>query len=391
MSGRIFLVAAEASGDALGADLARALKEHDPSLTLAGVGGRLMAKEGIKSAVDVSGLAVLGFVEGLMAVFRVKAAVAATVKAVLAAKPDAVVLIDSWGFTLRVAQGVRKATPHIKLIKYIGPQVWATRAGRAAALAATVDHLICIHDFEPDYYKPYGLACTVAGHPAIGRFRHGDGAAFRARHNFKPKDRILLVLPGSRQSEVRRLGPTFWRAAQILEHDRPGLRLVAVAASSVHKAVQAQAAPVAIVVDEAEKEDAFAAATVAMAASGTVTTEVALQGAPLVIGYRLGWITWFLARYFLFKAKFVTLMNVAAGKEVAPEILQTKFTAPNLVAAAAPLLDKPDVREEQIRHQDEALALMGRGGKPAAEIAAEAVLQVMKNGGPVAEAATSQV
>lgn len=377
MSGRVFLVAAEASGDALGADLARVLKERDPKLELAGVGGPMMAKAGIKSAADISGLAVLGFVEGLMAVFRVKAAVAATVKAALAAKPDVVVLIDSWGFTLRVAQGIRKAAPHIKLVKYIGPQVWATRPGRAETLAKTVDHLICIHDFEVPYYTPFGLACTVAGHPAIGRYTPGDGAAFRARHGFKPRDRVLLILPGSRKAEVRRLGPVFWRAAETLERDRPGLRLVAVAVGSVKKAVLSQAAPIAIIVDENEKEDAFAAATVALAASGTVTTEAALQGAPLVIGYRLGWITWFLARYFLFKGKYATLMNVAADAEIAPELIQTRFTVPNLVAAGGKLLDDADFREDQVRRQDEALALMGRGQRPAADIAAEAVLAVM--------------
>ncbi|HET9231000.1 MAG TPA: lipid-A-disaccharide synthase, partial [Vitreimonas sp.] len=176
---RIFLVAAEASGDALGADLARALKESDPSLDLIGVGGPLMAEEGIVSRADTSGLAVLGFVEGLLAYSKVKRAVAATVQAILAAKPDVVVLIDSWGFTLRVAQGVRAAAPDIKLVKYIGPQVWATRPGRAKTLAATVDHLICIHDFEVPYYKPYGLACTVAGHPALGRYKPGDGPALK--------------------------------------------------------------------------------------------------------------------------------------------------------------------------------------------------------------------
>ena len=383
MGARIFLVAAESSGDALGADLARVLRARDASLELAGVGGPLMAAEGIKSAADISGLAVLGFVDGLLAYERVKAAVAATVTAVLAAKPDIVVLIDSWGLTLRVAQGVRAADASIKLVKYIGPQVWATRPGRAKTLAATVDHLICIHDFEPAYYAPYGLACTVAGHPAIGRFKPGDGAAFRARHGFAAEDRVLLVLPGSRPSEVRRLGETFWHAAQILERERAGLKLVAVAARAVHDAVKAQAPPNALIVDEPEKEDAFAAAAVALAASGTVTTEVALQEAPLVIGYRLGWITWFLARYFLFHAKYVTLMNVAADAEVAPEILQTRFTPENLARAAAPLLDDPKARAAQVRRQDEALTKMGRGGRPAAEIAADVVLAVM---GPRAKA-----
>ncbi|GAM99387.1 lipid-A-disaccharide synthase [alpha proteobacterium U9-1i] len=377
MTKRVFLVAAEVSGDALGADLARVLKDRDASIQLAGVGGALMAAEGIKSQADISGLAVLGFVDGLLAYQRVKAAVAATVAAILDGKPDAVVLIDSWGFTLRVAQAVRAVAPEIKLIKYVGPQVWATRPGRARTLAATVDHLICIHDFEVPFYEPYGLACTVCGHPALGRFRQGDGDAFKRRQGFKARDRVLLVLPGSRPAEIRRIGPTLWRAAQELDSTRDDLRLVVVAASAVARAVKEQAPPSARIVDEREKEDAFAAATVALAASGTVTTEVALQGAPLVIGYQLGWITWALARAFLFKGKYATLMNVAADAEVAPELIQTRFTAANIVATAGPLLDDDDLREDQIRRQDEALAKMGRGGRPAAEIAADTVLAVM--------------
>lgn len=377
MSAKIFLVAAEASGDALGADLARALRETDPTIVLDGVGGPLMAAEGIASKADISGLAVLGFVDGLLAYSKVKRAVAATVSAILAARPDAVVLIDSWGFTLRVAQGVRAAAPEIKLVKYIGPQVWATRPGRAATLAATVDHLVCIHDFEVPFYKPHGLSCTVCGHPALGRYKPGDGAAFRARQGFKPKDQVVLVLPGSRPSEIRRIGPILWRAAEMLDRDRPKVRLIVVAANAVKRQVMAQAPAVARVVDEREKEDAFAGATVALAASGTVTTEVALQGTPLVIGYRLGWITWAIARAFLFKSKYATLMNVAADAEVAPEFLQTRCTAENIARAAAPLIDDEDAREEQVRRQDEALALMGRGGRPAAEIAAEAVLGVI--------------
>lgn len=389
MSQRVFLVAAESSGDALGADLAHALRDMDPGIELAGVGGLLMGEAGVPTQADISGLAVLGFVEGMMAYSRVKRAVAATVKAALAAKPDAVVLIDSWGFTLRVAQGIRAAAPHIKLIKYIGPQVWATRPGRAKTLAAAVDHLICIHDFEVPFYKPYGLPCTVCGHPALGRYKAGDGAALKARQGFKQKERVVLVLPGSRVGEIRSIGPVLWKAAEMLDRDRDDVRLLVVAAQSVRKEVVAQAPAVARIVDEREKEDAFAAATVALAASGTVTTEVALQGAPLVIGYKLNWLTWAVARLFLFKGKYVTLMNIAADAEIAPEFLQTKFTAENIARAAALLLDDEDAREDQVRRQDEALALMGRGARPAAEIAAETVLSVMKNGGPVSEAAKS--
>lgn len=378
MSGKIFLVAAESSGDALGADLASVLKQRDPSLELAGVGGALMEAEGLKSQVDISGLAVLGFIDGLLAYKRVKIAVDAAVTAILAAKPDVVVLIDSWGFTLRVARGVRAAAPEIKLVKYVGPQVWASRPGRAKTLAAAVDHLICIHDFEVPFYAPYNLPCTVCGHPALGRFKRGDGTAFRARHGFNASDKLLLVLPGSRPSEIRRIGPTLWRGAALLRRDRPDLRLVVVAANAVRDAVVAQTPESALIVDESEKEDAFAAATASLAASGTVTTEVALQGAPLVIGYKLGWITWALARAFLFKGKYTTLMNVAADAEVAPELIQTRFTPAHLARAAAPLLDDAATRAAQVRAQNDALDKMGRGGRPASEIAADAVINVMR-------------
>lgn len=376
MSRRVFLVAAESSGDALGADLARALKQRDPTIELNGVGGALMEAQGLASQADISGLAILGFIDGLLAYSRVKRAVTDTVAAILKAKPNAVVLIDSWGFTLRVAQGVRAAAPHIKLIKYIGPQVWATRPGRAKTLAATVDHLICIHDFEVPFYQPYGLDCTVCGHPALGRFKPGDGAALRARQGYTAKEKIILVLPGSRPAEIRRIGPTLWTAAELLDRDRD-VRILAVAAGSVRQQVLEQAPAAVRILEESEKEDAFAAATVALAASGTVTTEVALQGTPLVIGYKLGWITWAVARLILFKGTYVTLMNVAANAEVAPELLQTKFTPENIAAAAAPLLDSEDAREEQVRRQDEALAKMGRGGTPAADIAADTILKMI--------------
>lgn len=378
MSQRIFLVAAEASGDALGADLARVLKARDPQIDLQGVGGPMMEAAGLPSHADIKGLAILGFVDGLLAYSRVKRAVAATVEAILRAKPDVVVLIDSWGFTLRVAQGVRAAAPNIKLVKYIGPQVWATRPGRAKTLAAAVDHLICIHDFEVPFYTPFGLACTVCGHPALGRFKPGDGAAFRARHGFTPTEKVMLVLPGSRNAEIRRIGPILWRAAELLDRDRD-VRTMVVVANSVRARVLAQAPGGVLIVDETEKEDAFAAATVSLAASGTVTTEVALQETPLVIGYQLGWITWALARAFLFKSKYATLMNVAADAEVAPEFIQTRFTPENVAAAAAPLLDDPAARAAQVRAQNDALTKMGRGGTPAAEIAADAVLRVLRS------------
>jgi lipid-A-disaccharide synthase len=374
----VFLVAAEPSGDRLGGDLARALRRAEPGVILGGAGLEQMAAEGLFSPVDLSGLAVLGLFDGLKAYGRVVGAADAAAASVRAFGPDAVVLIDSWGFTLRVAQRLQDLRPRTRLVKYVGPQVWATRPGRARTLAAAVDHLICIHAFETPYYAPFGLTSTVCGNPVAGSPAKGDGAAFRGRMGWGPERAILAILPGSRRSEIRRAGPIFIAAARLLKASRPDLALVLVAAD----AVRAEAAALAeaepglgiTVVPDAARHDVFAAATAAMAASGTITTEIALQGAPVVVGYKLGWLSWALARAFLYKAPFATLMNVAAGVEAAPEFLQTRFTPQRIAAAVAPLLDNPAVRASRIAAQERALDLMGRGGKPAADIAAEAVI-----------------
>lgn len=380
MSRRIFIVAAESSGDALGADLIDALRVRAPDVVLAGIGGAAMASRGIESAIDIQGLAVLGLIDGLKAYPRVIRLADATTDAVVAFAPDTVVLIDSWGFTLRVAQRLRARLPGLKLVKYVGPQVWATRPSRAKTLAATVDHLICIHEFETPFYAPYNLPCTVCGHPALGRYREGDGEGFRARHELGDAP-VLLVLPGSRGSELRRTGPHLFAAAARLHARIVHLRVVTVAsraiAAGVRELAERQSFPVLVVEEEAHKEDVFAAATAALAVSGTVTTEVGLQGTPVVVGYRLGWVTWALARLFLYRAPFMTLMNVAAHREIAPEFIQTRCTAANLAAATAPLFSDPAANARQVSAQNDALASMGKGGRSAADIAAEAVLGIL--------------
>ena len=384
MTMKVFIVAAEASGDALGADLIRALRARGGDIAFAGIGGRAMAAAGLASAFDIGDLSVLGLIDGLKAYPRVVKRADEAADAARAFDPDVAVLIDSWGFTLRVAQRLRTATPRTRLVKYIGPQVWATRPGRARTLAAAVDHLICIHDFETPYYAPFGLPCTVAGHPAVGRAGQGDGAAFRARHGIATDTPILLVLPGSRRSELRRVAPVLMSAAARLQAEMPGLKALVVAAESVDAQARALAATLRdpLVVGAEARDDAFAAATCAIAASGTVTTEVGLQGAPVVVGYKLGWITWALARAFLYRARFATLMNVALDREVAPEFIQTRFTVENVAAAARRLLSDPVARATQIALQNEALAAMGRGGRPAAEIAADVVLAEAQRAGP---------
>ena len=371
---RVFVVAAEASGDAIAADFIRALRTRVPDVTISGVGGAAMAGEGVKTTVSIAGLSVLGLFEGLKVYGRVVRAADETAEAARVFDPDVVVLVDSWGFMLRVALRIRRVCPRARIVKYIGPQIWATRPGRARALARTVDHVICLFAIETPAYAALDLPATVCGYPALGRFVAGDGAAFRARHGLGLQTPVILVLPGSRPAELRGVAPVLWRAGLALRTDFPEARLVTVAASSVADTVRAQAPHEALIVTEDEKGDAFAAATVALAASGTVTTELALQGAPVIVGYRLGWFTWLVARFFLYKARFISILNVIADAEVMPEFMQTRFTLENIVAAASPLLNDPDKRRAQINAQNEALRALGRGARPASEIAVDVVI-----------------
>lgn len=376
----VFLVAAEDSGDAFGADVIDALRAADSTIRISGIGGARMRDRGAHNDVDMSGLAVLGLVEGLKAYGRVKQAVEDAADAIAKADPDSVVLIDSWGFMWRVARALKLRGARAKRIKLIGPQVWATRPGRARVLAKWVDHLLCIHPFEQPFYVKWGLPTTVIGNPALHRLPKGDAAAFRARHNLSPDAPIIGLLPGSRKAEMRRVAPTLMEATRIVRDRDPRRQVICMVAPSVSADVEtlakAQAFPITLVKDEAEKADAYAAMTVAIACSGTVTTELAAQGAAVVTGYKLGWITWALLRFFLFKSRFSALVNVAANREVIPEFLQTRFSVKNIERAVEERLSNPAVLKAQQDGQREAIRIMSGTGRPAAEIAAETILKL---------------
>lgn len=376
----VFLVAAEDSGDAIGADVIERLRVRSPGIRISGIGGERMKAAGAHSDVDMSGLAVLGLVEGLMAYGRVKKAVEDVAGVIAAADPDSVVLIDSWGFMWRVARALKLRGVRAKRIKLIGPQVWATRPGRARVLAQWVDHLLCIHPFEQPFYVKWGLPTTVIGNPALHRLPKGDGQAFRARHGIDADAPIIGLLPGSRKSEMTRVAPTLMEATRIVRARDPRRQVVCMVSPSVADEVRALAAaqsfPIHLVMDDAEKADAYAAMTVAIACSGTVTTELAAQGAAVVTGYQLGWITWGLLRAFLFKSKYSALVNVAANAEVIPEFIQTRFNARNVAESAEKRLSDPAVLERQRAQQREAIRIMSGDGRSAADISAETILKL---------------
>tara|TARA_R110002051_G_scaffold3220_7_gene17519 strand:- start:1429 stop:2592 length:1164 start_codon:yes stop_codon:yes gene_type:complete len=378
---KIMLVAAEASGDALGASLGVALKARlGDRLTLVGVGGPKMTALGIESPFDIAELSILGWLEGLKAYGLVRKRVTDTVAHALRERPDAVVLIDSWGFTIRVAGALKTVLPGVPLIKYVGPQVWASRPGRAKTLAASVDHLLALYAFDAPWFEREGLPTTVVGsqalHVDMGR---ADGARFRKARGIAADAPLLLVLPGSRPSEINRMTEVFEQAVARLKTGRSGLEVAVVAAGTVADDVAARIAAWpfrAHLVQEADKYDAMRACDVALATSGTVSTELALAGAPMVIAYRFTPLSYAIMKPF-FTGKYATLFNHAADAEIAPELIQNDATPDKLAAAVGRLLDDPAARADQAARQTAALDLMGRDAADPSELAADAVLQVI--------------
>jgi lipid-A-disaccharide synthase len=380
---RLYLVAAEPSGDAIAGDLIDALRRSWPDIELAGVGGTEMAKRGVQSLFDVSELSVFGLFDGLKIANLVHQRAEQLAEHAKAFGAEGVVLIDSWGFMLRVAWKLEELLPDVPRIKYVAPQVFASRQGRAKVAAEHFDHLLAIHPFDAPYFEPYGLPVDFVGNPALERDMSGDGVEFLRRHGLSDLEPTLLVLFGSRPAELRRLFRPFVNALHKVKLAIPDIQLVTVLAP----ALEAQARELIddvpglsdhlVIVGSDERADAFSASDLALACSGTVTLELARLGIPTIAAYRLGWMAWAAARLWMMKAKYISLANLAADEMLIPEYVQTRCTADNLATEIQSMLDDPqhlaDIgdRLTAVTHE-----MAGQGGSPS-QNAANAIMKTL--------------
>ncbi len=382
----IFLVAGEASGDLLGARLMARLKERTRgAVRFDGVGGPLMQAEGLVSRFPMHELSVMGVAEVVPRIPQLLRRIRETAAAITESNPAIVVTIDAPDFSFRVAKRVARNQAHPPLVHYVAPTVWAWRPGRARKIARFLDHLLALFPFEPPYFEREGLACSFVGHPAIeGGAGKGDGDAFRRLHGLRADQKLLVMLPGSRHGEVSRMLPTFIETVRRLVQAHPDLAVVVPVASSVRDAVLLGLADLAvspIVVDgDAAKFDAFAAADAALAASGTVTLELALSRTPTVVTYKASWLTAALVRAVL-KTKFAALPNIVLGRMAMPELIQERCNPVDLSAEVDRLLSDPDARSEQRRAGEQVAVAMGFGGASPSARAADIVLTLTANGG----------
>ncbi len=383
---RVYLIAGEASGDKLGAALMAGLKELAGELEFHGVGGPLMQAEGLASLFPMQELSVMGIAEILPKYRALMRRIEQTAADVLRLAPDVLITIDSPDFTLRVARRV-KAASDIRTVHYVAPSVWAWRSGRAAKMAKSVDQVLALLPFEPPYMEAAGMRCDFVGHPVVAEPvpSEAEVQAFRAEHGLGDGP-VVLVLPGSRSGEVSRLTPVFDQALQSVLQTHPEARILVPAAAGVADAVLAATArwpgdP--IVLDprgmpprdaEARKRAAFAAADVALAASGTVSLELAAAATPMVIAYDMNWFSWqILSR--MVKLDTVTLVNLVSERLVVPEFLGPNCKPAPIARALNALLDDPIQRQDQLEAMAATMAALGRGAEPPGLRAARAVLQ----------------
>jgi lipid-A-disaccharide synthase len=376
------IVCGEPSGDALGAQLMAGLKQlAGDRIRFSGVGGLAMAREGFESLYPLDATAVMGLREVVPAIPRILKRVRQAVDFAVKTRPDVVVVIDSPDFTHRVAQGIKKRDPSIRTVDYVAPQVWASRAYRARKMASYFDLVLALFPFEVPFFRQYGLKAAFVGHPVIERAgKVGGGAALRARLGMAPDAPLLAVLPGSRTSEIRFILPEFRAAVKILAGEIPGLVTVLPTvphvADKVRAATQGWPTPLHITEGEADKYAAFDAANVALAASGTVTAELALAHTPMVVGYKVGGLTFFLSK-FLMTVTHITLINIILGREAVPEFLQSACTPQNLANAVAQLFAEPRARAAQVEAMTEFGRLLGEGDEAPSLRAAHVLLEFL--------------
>jgi lipid-A-disaccharide synthase len=378
----IYIIACEASGDQLGALLIQALRDLTfGRVRFAGVGGHVMARDGFKSLFDARELALLGVFEVLPKARKVLQRVSETVRDIEARKPDVLVTIDSWGFTGRVHERLAKKKSPILRVRYVAPQVWAWRASRAKQLAKWIHHLLALLPFEPPYFTVHGLPTTWVGHPVVeAGFEQGNGSRFRRLHNISEATKVIGVLPGSRRSEVSRLLPVFKDAVALLAQRYANIQVVIptvpAVAAEVAQNFSGWAAPVVILEEANIRADAFAAFDVALAASGTVSLELAVARVPHVIAYRVNQMTAFLFRM-LTKVRHVNLVNILLDHQAVPERLQGMCRAETLAEDLAMLLRDEPRRTAQRADFAAALSKLTPPGERPSRLAARTILDLL--------------
>lgn len=379
---KIFLIATEESGDRLGSSLMKALRRRlGDSVRFEGVGGRSMAREGLESLFPIEELSIMGFAAAVKQLPMIMRRIRGTADAVIAAAPDMLVIIDSPDFTHRVARRVRARRRGLPIVDYVSPSVWAWRSGRARAMRSYVNHVLALLPFEPEAYRRLeGPPCSYVGHPLleqVGVLR--PDAQERQRRDAEPP--TLLVLPGSRRSEIRHHLSVFGETIGVLQQSIPEIDVILPTTPHLVDEITAALATwprrPRVVVGEDDKRAAFRVARAALAKSGTVTLELALAGVPMVAAYKAGRVEAWIARRVI-RVSSVILANLVICENVIPEFLQEDCVPDKLAPALREVLMDSPMRQRQLAAFARLDTIMATGQRSPSERAADIVVEVMR-------------
>lgn len=373
---RVFLIAGEASGDALGGALMAGLRELQPDAVFDGIGGAAMQAEGLQSRFEMSELSVMGLAEVLPKYRHLKRRIAETAEAVLAERPDVLITVDSPDFCLRVARKV-KAASDIRVVHYVSPTVWAWRPGRAKKMVGVVDQVLALFPFEPPYLEAVGIRCDFVGHPVVAEPVADAAAVARLREERSLTGPTLAVLPGSRRSEVRRLAPVFEQAVARFAQDVPDLQVILPVAPGLGALVAEETGhwPVRPILlpPGTDKSAAFQAADLALAASGTVSLELAAAGTPMVIAYDMAWISRQIISRML-TVDTVTLVNLVSETRAVPEFIGANCRPEPIAEGLRRVFREPEAQRAAMAAT---MARLGKGTEAPGLRAARAVLSAL--------------
>jgi lipid-A-disaccharide synthase len=379
---KFFLIATEESGDRLGAHLMKVLRQRlGDAVRFEGVGGQSMAREGLVSLFPIEDLSIIGLAAVVKQLPKVLRLIRETAAAAIRVQPDILVIIDSPDFTHRVARRVRARDPSIPIIDYVSPSVWAWRPGRARAMRAYVDHVLALLPFEPEEYrKLQGPPCSYVGHPLTEQLSTlRPGAEEQKRRDAAPP--VLLVLPGSRRSEIRHHMAVFGETLDRLQAEgvafEPILPTMSHLQEAVTEALKGWKVVPRVVIGEQEKRAAFRIAHAALAKSGTVTLELALAGVPMVPAYRAGALEARIVRS-LVQVNSVILANLVIGENVLPEFIQQDCTPEKLAPALSEILTDSSQRRRQLAAFAKLDDIMSTGNVSPSVRAADIVLATLR-------------
>jgi len=375
---KLYLIAGEASGDRLGAALMSGLFELQPGISFQGIAGPQMQVRGMESLFPMDTLSVMGLAEVLPRYFDLKARIRQVAADVLASEATALLTIDSPDFCLRVARIVKAARPDLPVIHYVAPSVWAWRPGRAARMAQVVDHVLALLPFEPPLMQAAGMSCDFVGHPVVCE----PLATPAERATYSGEGPLILTLPGSRRGEVARLAPVIGGTLDLIKTSHPGARVALPTLPHLAPLLRDLTAdwPLRpeLILDPARKRAAFAAADVALAASGTVSLELAANACPMVIAYRMNPLTmWIMRRMALVDT--VTLVNLVSETRTVPEFLGPACRPDRIAPALQALLADGALRDAQKTAMAVTMDRLGRGGAPPGLRAARSVMDFLNN------------